>query len=306
MIDRAPILDACCHAILVVGAVLTCIPIWYAFVAGSLTVEQVNQVPMPAWPGGEFLANAAAVSRRIDLWRLLLNSAIVAIGISVGKLAVSLLSAFAITYFRFRFRGLAFWLIFTSLMLPVEVRIVPTFEAMTDVLMPLRLAVEWLGIGALTEALSGWRLEITANWSLLNTYSGLIFPVMASATATFLFRQFFLTVPDELCDAARIDGAGPLRFLRSILLPLSLPNLAALGIIFFLVGWNQYLWPLLFTTEAEMQTIVVGIKQLIPHGDSLPAWNLTMNAAVLALLPPVLVVLVLQRWFVKGLIESGK
>jgi sn-glycerol 3-phosphate transport system permease protein len=306
MIDRAPILDACCHVILAVGALLTCIPIWYAFVAGSLTVQEVNQVPIPNWPGGEFLANAAAVSRRLDLWRMMLNSAIVAIGIALGKLAVSLLSAFAITYFRFRFRGLAFWLIFCSLMLPVEVRIVPTFEAMTDVLLPLRLLVELLGIGALTEAMTGWRLEIGANWSLLNTYSGLIFPVMASATATFLFRQFFLTVPDELCDAARIDGAGPLRFLRSILLPLSAPNLAALGIIFFLVGWNQYLWPLLFTTEPQMQTIVVGIKQLIPHGDQLPAWNLTMNAAILALLPPVLVVLVLQRWFVKGLIESGK
>ena len=306
MIDRAPLLDACCHAILIAGAVLTCLPIWYAFVAGSLTVHEVNQVPLPILPGGEFLANAAAVSRRLDLGRMLLNSAIVAVGIAAGKLAVSLLSAFAITYFRFRFRGLAFWLIFTSLMLPVEVRIVPTFEAMTDVLMPVRLLVELLGIGALTEAMSGWRLQVTANWSLLNTYAGLIFPVMASATATFLFRQFFLTVPDELCDAARIDGAGPLRFLRSILLPLSLPNLAALGIIFFLVGWNQYLWPLLFTTETEMQTIVVGIKQLIPHGDSLPAWNLTMNAAILALLPPVLVVLILQRWFVKGLIESGK
>ena len=306
MTDRAPLVDFCCHAILVLGAVLTCLPVWYAFVAASVTVEQVNQVPLPILPGAEFLANAAAVARRIDLWRMLLNATIVAIGIAAGKLLISLLSAFALTYFRFRFRVLAFWLIFASLMLPVEVRIVPTFEAMTDLLMPLRLLVEYSGIGLLAQAMAGWRLEIGTNWSLLNTYSGLIFPVMASATATFLFRQFFLTVPEELADAARIDGAGPMRFLVSILLPLSAPNLAALGIIFFLVGWNQYLWPLLFTTEPSMQPIVVGIRQLVPQGDAVPAWNLTMNAAILALLPPVLVVLALQRWFVKGLIESGK
>lgn len=306
MIDRAPLLDAACHALLILGALITCLPIWYAFVAASLSLAEVQQVPLPFWPGSEFLANAAAVAQRLDLGRLFLNSFLVAVGIAIGKLAVSLLSAFAITYFRFRFRTLAFWLIFTSLMLPVEVRIVPTFEAMTDVLMPLRAAIELLGIGALSEALTGWRLEIAMQWSLLNSYGGLIFPLMASATATFLFRQFFLTIPDELCDAARIDGATPLRFLRSILLPLSLPNLAALGIIFFLFGWNQYLWPLLFTTEPGMQTVVIGIKQLVPHGDGLPAWNLAMNAAMLALLPPVVVVLALQRWFVKGLIESGK
>lgn len=306
MIERAPWLDAVCHAILVMAAMLTCLPLYYAFVAGSLTTAQVQTVPLPLVPGDAFLDNAWAVWTRIGLGRLLLNSAIVAIGIAAGKLAISLLSAFAITYFRFRFRRTAFWLIFLSLMLPVEVRIVPTFEAMTDVLMPLRLLVQLSGIGALTEAMTGWRLEITANWSLLNSYAGLIFPLMASATATFLFRQFFLTIPDEICDAARIDGASPLRFFRDVLLPLSRPNLAALGIIFFLFGWNQYLWPLLFTTEPSMTTVVVGIKKLVPSGDSIPAWNLTMNAAVLAMLPPVAVVLLLQRWFVKGLIESGK
>jgi sn-glycerol 3-phosphate transport system permease protein len=306
VIERTPWLDAACHAILIVAALLTCMPIYYALVAGSLTTEAVQQVPLPLVPGTAFLDNAQAVWERIGLGRLFLNSVIVAVGIAMGKLAISLLSAFAITYFRFRFRVAAFWLVFLSLMLPVEVRIVPTFEAMTDVLMPLRLAVNLLGIDSLVQAMTGWRLEISANWSLLNSYGGLIFPLMASATATFLFRQFFLTIPDELCDAARIDGASPMRFFWSILLPLSLPNLAALGIIFFLFGWNQYLWPLLFTTEPSMATVVIGIKQLVPHGDSIPAWNLTMNAAVLAMLPPLAVVLLLQRWFVKGLIESGK
>ncbi|TPG57796.1 ABC transporter permease subunit [Roseomonas nepalensis] len=306
MIERASWLDAACHAILVVAALLTCLPLYYALVAGSLTTAEVQQVPLPFLPGGAFVENARAVWTRIGLGRLLLNSVIVALGIAVGKLAISLLSAFAITYFRFRFRGTVFWLIFLSLMLPVEVRIVPTFEAMTDVLMPLRLLVQLSGVDSLVQAMTGWRLEVSANWSLLNSYSGLIFPLMASATATFLFRQFFLTIPDELCDAARIDGASPMRFFWTILLPMSRPNLAALGIIFFLFGWNQYLWPLLFTTEPTMTTVVVGIKQLVPHGDSIPAWNLTMNAALLAMLPPIVVVLLLQRWFVKGLIESGK
>ncbi|MBI0537242.1 ABC transporter permease subunit [Roseomonas sp. KE2513] len=306
MIERAPWLDAACHVVLVLAALLTCVPLYYAVVAGSLTTEAVQRVPLPVIPGDAFLENARAVWARIGLGRLLLNSAVVAIGIALGKLAISVLSAFAITYFRFRFRQAAFWLIFLSLMLPVEVRIVPTFEAMTDVLMPVRLLVQLSGIDWAIQAMTGWRLEISADWSLLNSYPGLIFPLMASATATFLFRQFFLTIPDELCEAARIDGASPMRFFRDILLPLSRPNLAALGIIFFLFGWNQYLWPLLFTTEPSMATVVIGIKQLVPHGDSIPAWNLTMNAAVLAMLPPVAVVLLLQRWFVKGLIESGK
>ncbi len=299
MIERTPALNATCHAVLIAAALLTGAPIYYAVVAGSLSTPAAQQVPLPNLPGTEFWANAVEVWQRIAIGRLMLNSAIVAVGIAAGKLAISLLSAFAIAYFRFRFRQVAFWLVFLSLMLPVEVRIVPTFEAMTDVLMPLRTVVEWLG-------LDRWGLAITARWSLLNSYAGLIFPLMASATATFLFRQFFLTIPDELCDAARIDGAGSLRFLWNILLPLSAPNLAALGIIFFLFGWNQYLWPLLFTTEPRMATVVVGIRQLMPHGDGIPAWNLAMNAAVLAMLPPLAVVLGLQRWFLRGLIESGK
>lgn len=243
---------------------------------------------------------------RIGFGRLLLNSVIVAVGIAAGKLAISLLSAFAITYFRFRFRQAAFWLIFLSLMLPVEVRIVPTFEAMTDVLMPLRLLVEGLGIGRLWQGLTGWRLEVSANWSLLNSYGGLIFPLMASATATFLFRQFFLTIPDELAEAAKLDGAGPLRFLRDVVLPLSRNSIAALFVILFIYGWNQYLWPLLIVTDRSLDTIVVGLSKSIGTGDSQNEWNTIMALAVLALLPPVAVVVAMQRWFVRGLTETEK
>ncbi|MBS0550807.1 MAG: ABC transporter permease subunit, partial [Proteobacteria bacterium] len=216
------------------------------------------------------------------------------VGIAVGKIAVSLLSAFAITYFRFRFRMLAFWAIFVSLMLPVEVRILPTYEAVANVALPLQWLADLAGI------------EVTLEWNMMNSYGGLILPLIASATATFLFRQFFLTVPEELCEAARIDGCSPLRFFRSILLPLSMSNMAALAIILFLYGWNQYLWPLLFTTDKDMATAVIGLKNLIPQADMEPAWNIAMNAALLVMLPPVIVVVALQRWLVRGLVDSGK
>jgi sn-glycerol 3-phosphate transport system permease protein len=207
---------------------------------------------------------------------------------------VSLLSAFAIAYFRFRWRMTAFWLIFASLMLPVEVRILPTYEAVTNVALPLQWLFDWLGF------------EVTLEWNMMNSYGGLILPLVASATATFLFRQFFLTVPEELCEAARIDGASPLHFFRHVLLPLSMSNMVALSIILFLYGWNQYLWPLLFTTEKDMATAVIGLKHLIPQSDAEPAWNVAMNAALLVMLPPALVVVALQRWLVKGLVDSGK
>jgi sn-glycerol 3-phosphate transport system permease protein len=251
-------------------------------------------VPPPWLPGDRFFENAATAWIKGNLGRLFVNSFIVAAGIAVGKIAVSLLSAFAIAYFRFRWRMLAFWLIFVSLMLPVEVRILPTYEAVANVALPL----QWLADLA--------NIEVTLDWNMMNSYGGLILPLIASATATFLFRQFFLTVPEELCEAARIDGAGPLRFFRSILLPLSVPNMVALAIILFLYGWNQYLWPLLFTTDKDMATAVIGLKSLIPQSDSEPAWNIAMNAALLVMLPPVVVVMLLQRWLVKGLVDAGK
>jgi sn-glycerol 3-phosphate transport system permease protein len=219
---------------------------------------------------------------------------VVAVGIAVGKIAVSLLSAFAIAYFRFRWRMVAFWLIFVSLMLPVEVRILPTYEAVANVALPLQWLANLAGI------------EVTLDWNMMNSYGGLILPLIASATATFLFRQFFLTVPEELCEAARIDGAGALRFFRSILLPLSVPNMVALAIILFLYGWNQYLWPLLITTKESFYTVVMAVSRQANAVDATPSWNLLMAMAMLAMLPPVAVVVFMQRLFVRGLVETEK
>jgi sn-glycerol 3-phosphate transport system permease protein len=296
MNERTPILDAVCHFILLVGAALVCLPIYFVFVTGSLSQPEIMRVPMSWLPGTQFLANTQTVLSTANFGRLLLNSFIIATGITVGKLAVSVIAAFAVTYFRFPFRILIFWLIFMSLMLPIEVRIVPTYESAANVALPLNILGSWLGIQALVDL----------DWNLVNTYSGLILPLIASATATFLFRQFFLTIPDELCEAARIDGASPWQFFRLILLPLSRSNIVALAIILFLTGWNQYLWPLLLTTDPAMANAVIGLKKLMPQSDSLPTWHLLMNAAVLTMLPPTLVILILQRWFVKGLVDSGK
>ena len=300
MVERTRGIDIACHGILILGGLLVCLPIYFAFVVGSHTVGEVLAVPPPWLPGREFLANAAAAWEKGNLGRLFVNSFIVAAGIAVGKIAVSLLSAFAIAYFRFRYRMLAFWLIFVSLMLPVEVRILPTYEAVSNVALPLQWLIDALDLGR-------WLgLEVALDWNMMNSYGGLILPLIASATATFLFRQFFLTVPEELAEAARIDGASSLRFFWSVLLPLSVSNIVALGIILFLYGWNQYLWPLLFTTDKNMATAVIGLKDLIPQADTEPAWNIAMNAALLVMLPPVMVVIGLQRWLVKGLVDAGK
>jgi len=294
MVERTRGIDLVCHGILILGGLMVCVPIYFAFVVGSHTVSEVLAIPPPWLPGTEFFANVATAWQKGNLGRLFVNSFIVAVGIAGGKIAVSLLSAFAVTYFRFHFRMVAFWAIFVSLMLPVEVRILPTYEAVANVALPLQWLADVAGI------------EVTLDWNMMNSYGGLILPLIASATATFLFRQFFLTVPEELCEAARIDGCSPLRFFRSILLPLSLSNIAALAIILFLYGWNQYLWPLLFTTDKSMATAVIGLKNLIPQADMEPAWNIAMNAALLVMLPPVVVVVALQRWLVRGLVDSGK
>ena len=300
MVERTRGIDIACHGILILGGLLVCLPIYFAFVVGSHTVGEVLAVPPPWLPGREFLTNAVAAWEKGNLGRLFVNSFIVAAGIAVGKIAVSLLSAFAIAYFRFRYRMLAFWLIFVSLMLPVEVRILPTYEAVSNVALPLQWLIDALDLGR-------WLgIEVTLDWNMMNSYGGLILPLIASATATFLFRQFFLTVPEELAEAARIDGASPLRFFWSVLLPLSVANIVALGIILFLYGWNQYLWPLLFTKDKNMAPAVIGLKDLIPQADTEPAWNIAMNAALLVMLPPVIVVIGLQRWLVKGLVDAGK
>jgi len=281
MIENRPLLSMFSHAVLAIGVAIVALPIYVTFVASTQTAEQVLQAPMSLLPGTHLIENYATVlghgagEATAPVGRMMLNSLITALVIAIGKIAISLLSAFAIVYFRFPFRTLAFWMIFVTLMLPVEVRILPTYKVVSDL-------------------------------HMIDTYAGLTVPLIASATATFLFRQFFLTIPDELAEAARIDGAGPMRFFRDVVVPLSRPNIAALFVILFIYGWNQYLWPLLITTDEEMYTTVIGIKRMISGGDAATDWNLVMATAMLAMLPPALVVLLMQKWFVKGLVDSEK
>jgi len=264
------------HVLLLACVLVIAFPLYYAFVISTQTVEQVMARPPLLRPSSHVLENYAGAWSRSHMGRLLWNSAIVALVSTVGKIAISMLSAFAIVYFDFRGKTLVFWMIFVTLMLPVEVRIMSTYEVIGDL---------------------GW----------LDTYWGLTVPLMASATATFLFRQFYQTVPNELCEAAQLDGVGPLRFLWSFLLPLSWANIAALFVVLFIFGWNQYLWPLMITNTEAMRVVVIGIEELIPRtGTHVPEWNVMMAAAMMALLPPVAVILFMQRWFVKGLIESEK
>jgi sn-glycerol 3-phosphate transport system permease protein len=281
MVERRPYLVFVQHTVLILGAAIFVFPIYLAFVASTHTGVEVNR-GLPLLPGDQLLQNyttvlgeGIAASGAPPLSLMLFNSTVMALAIAIGKIAISLLSAFAIVYFRFPFRVLAFWTIFITLMLPVEVRILPTFE-------------------------------VVAGLGMLNSYAGLSIPLIASATATFLFRQFFMTVPDELTEAARVDGAGPLKFFRDILLPLSRTNLAALFVILFIYGWNQYLWPLLVTTDESYYTIVMGIQRMTNVGESTPQWHLVMATAILALLPPVIVILTMQRLFVRGLVEVEK
>ena len=266
------------HLGLIIGVVFIFFPIWLAFVASTVEQQDIVRPPMPLLPGEHLIENytrALTSGVNAPVAMMLLNSAVMALGIALGKIAISLLSAFAIVYFRFPGRLVFFWLIFLTLMLPVEVRIVPTYE-------------------------------VIANFGMLNSYQGLILPLIASATATFLFRQFFMTVPDELAEAARVDGASPMRFFLDILLPMSRTNIAALFVILFIYGWNQYLWPLLITTDPSMNTIVMGIKQMFPSGDDTADWPVIMATSILAMVPPVLVVIGMQRLFVRGLVESEK
>ena len=266
------------HVLMITGVLVIFFPIWLAFVASTVTQPEIVSSPMPILPGDHFWENYKAAlfaGVNVPVSKMLFNSLIMAVGIAVGKIIISLLSAFAIVYFRFPGRQAFFWLIFLTLMLPVEVRIVPTFE-------------------------------VVARFGLLNSYAGLILPLIASATATFLFRQFFMTIPDELAEAARVDGAKPMRFFIDIVLPMSRTNIAALFVILFIYGWNQYLWPLLITTDPEMNTIVMGIKQMFPSGDDVAEWPVIMATSILAMIPPVIVVISMQKLFVRGLMDSEK
>ncbi|MEQ9635273.1 MAG: sn-glycerol-3-phosphate ABC transporter permease UgpE [Devosia marina] len=282
MVENRPWLSFLTHLVLIVGVVVVVFPVYLAFIASTHGSGDFMRGLVPLLPGphmlenyGRMLTQGISTAGAPPVSIMLMNSTIIAIVIAVGKIAISLLSAYAIVFFKFPFRLLAFWIIFITLMLPVEVRIIPTFA-------------------------------VVANLGLLNSYVGLTLPLIASATATFLFRQFFLTVPDELMEAARVDGAGPMKFFRDILLPLSRTNIAALFVILFIYGWVQYLWPLLVTTDSRYYTVVMGIKRLAATADSEPLWNLVMASVILAMLPPVLVVIFMQRLFVKGLVDTEK
>ena len=285
MIERNPILDFISHAILILGVVIVFFPIYVTFIGSTQTAEQIlSSNPISLLPGSNIVESyrfalfggkteaGATVAPALPMMGISLASALI---IAIGKIAISLLSAFAIVYFRFPFKNIVFWMIFVTLMLPVEVRIGPTYE-------------------------------VVSNLGMLNSMSGLTVPLIASATATFLFRQFFMTVPDELVEAARVDGAGPMRFFKDVLLPLSKTSMAALFVIQFIYGWNQYLWPLLVTTSEDMYPVVIGIKRMISGGDAANDWNIVMATAVLAMIPPALVVILMQKWFVKGLVDTEK
>jgi sn-glycerol 3-phosphate transport system permease protein len=271
------------HAIIWIGILITAFPLWVAFVASTIENQAIAQVPMTLIPGGlgpEVYGSVLGVGGNnrtvgVPVSLMMWNSLVMAVIIAVGKIVISLMSAYAIVFFRVPFRGFLFWMIFVTLMLPVEVRIIPTLKVVTDL-------------------------------GMLNTMAGLTIPLIASATATLLFRQFFLTIPDELVEAAKIDNAGPVKFFFDVVIPLSSTTIAALFVILFIYGWNQYLWPLLITTDQRMTTIVIGISKMIDTAGGPTDWNRVMATAMLALLPPVLVVVLLQKWFVKGLVETEK
>ncbi|MCH8196798.1 MAG: sn-glycerol-3-phosphate ABC transporter permease UgpE [Proteobacteria bacterium] len=282
MVEHRRWLTILTHAILIVGVLIVAFPIYVTFVASTHSLLDVVQSPMPLLPGDQLIDNyiealtqGASASRSAPVARMMFNSLVMALGITFGKITISIIAAFAIVYFRFPLRMFFFWMIFITLMLPVEVRILPTYQVIADL-------------------------------GMLDTYAGLTIPLIASATATFLFRQFFMTVPDELAEAARIDGAGPMRFFMDILLPLSRTNIAALFVILFIYGWNQYLWPLLITTDQNMLTIVIGINRMLAVGDDQAEWHIIMATTMLAMLPPAVVVMLMQRQFVKGLVETEK
>ncbi|MDP9812689.1 sn-glycerol 3-phosphate transport system permease protein [Rhizobium tibeticum] len=282
MIEKRPVANLVGHLMLTIGVIIVAFPIYYTFIASTMTSAAILQPPISLLPSGHFLENyGEALSGGIErvagvsLERMLLNTIVVSVVIAAGKIAISFLSAYAIVFFRFPLRMMFFWMIFITLMLPVEVRILPTYKVIVDL-------------------------------GMIDTYAGLTLPLMASATATFLFRQFFLTIPEELLEAARIDNAGPFRFMRDILLPLSTTNIAALFVILFIYGWTQYLWPLLVTNDAKMSTIIIGLRKMVDFADASTPWNLVMVTAILAIIPPVVVVVLMQRWFVKGLVETEK
>lgn len=298
MVERTPILDIVTHAILITGLVILLLPLWIVFVASSHDFVTVNRVPMPLLPGNHLIENWNSAWATGNFAGKLLNSFIMAAGVTLGKIVIAALTAFAIVFFRFPFRMVIFWLIFITLMLPLEVRIVPTYAVAADVLKPFR------------ELFSIFGLQVgIPQWNLLNSYTGLILPLVATATGTFLYRQFFLTIPNELVEASKMDGAGAIRFFFDVLIPLSKTTMAALATILFVYAWNEYLWPLLIITDQTNYGVAtVELSRLVPgpmFGEP-PIWNVAMAGTLIVMIPPLIVVLLLQRWFVRGLVAADK
>lgn len=281
MVEKNPVLTFFTHSSLVLGVILVVFPIYIVVVASTVSLGEILRAPMPIIPGGEVIQNyAKAIGSGVDDFGasaglMLVNSTIMALGVSIGKIIISLFAAFAFVYFRFPLRQVFFWAIFLTLMLPVEVRILPTYE-------------------------------VVAGLGLIDSYAGLILPIIASATATFLFRQFFMTVPRELADSAKVDGASPMQFFWLILLPISRTAIAALFVILFIFGWNQYLWPLLVTTQEQYYTLLIGINRMLAVGDQQAEWQVIMASTILAMVPPVFVVVSMQKLFIRGMTEQEK
>jgi sn-glycerol 3-phosphate transport system permease protein len=305
MIERSPVFDAVSYLLMAIGLLLVLLPFWVVFIGATLNLQEVGQVPLQLWPSGHLLENLQAAWTRAELGPKLVNSLIVSIGVTVGKIVIASLSAFSIVFFHYRARMFFFWMIFITLMLPLEVRIVPTYAIAANALAPLQSILDVTGLTGLVQQLSG--VQLALNWNLLNTYEGMILPLIATATGTFLYRQFFMTVPDELVEASKMDGSGPMQFFVDVLIPLSRSNMLALATIMFVYSWNQYLWPLLVTTDREhFGTVVMQLKALVPAQNGTPDWNVTMAGALIIMLPPLLVVAFMQRWFVRGLITRDK
>ena len=308
MIERTPWLNVLTHLILLFGLILLLFPMYLVFVAASLTLKDVSAIPPHILPGDQLFVNMAAAWDKAQFGEKFLNTFIVAFGVVVGKITLACITAFGIVFFDHRLRMPIFWAVFITLMLPLEVRIVPTYAVAANALQPFQTMIEASGLASLINTATG--IEVSLEWNLLNSYTGLIMPLVATATGTFLYRQFFLTIPNELVEAAKMDGAGPVRFLRQILIPLSVTNIAALATIMFVYSWNQYLWPLLVITDQSYGMVAVELGRLVPKitstGGEVAKWNIAMAGTLIVMIPPILVVILMQRWFVRGLINTDK
>jgi sn-glycerol 3-phosphate transport system permease protein len=304
MIERTPIFNIVSQVLLFLGLLVSVAPFFVVVIAATHNLRDVNSVPMPLWPGQDFIANMTEAWTKADFGVKMINSVIFALGVAVGKVVISAITAYSIVYFGYRGRMLIFWLVFITLMLPLEVRIVPTYAVAANVLSPYQGILDITGVTWLVQNLTG--VQIALNFGLLDSYAGLILPLVATATGTFLYRQFFLTLPDELVEAAKMDGAGALRFFWDMIVPLSRTNIAALFTIMFVWAWNEYLWPLLVTTDPLKRVAVVGLLDVVPGTDSVPEWNVAMAGTLIVMLPPLIIVALTQRWFVRGLVATEK